>query len=257
MVKTFLLCVLCVLFTACSTAPIGDSSGSGGGSGIYTVTDTSESSTTSTSSRSSGSTSSTSTSTSTSTFTIITITTKTKTFGFKSYTTPEPDKQDLTPMYYILGIFFGLPISFGVVLSIFMMIKKIFIMCSDCCRARRDDCLQSRRRITSTFLTQQPSSENISSVIPINYGSNALNDNVLSMKPPVIIETSLNMFGKESEIYSLSKEECCICLDLLSNSSRGNPVTLQCNHNFHEICIQEWRSENNSCPLCRVEISIS
>jgi len=40
--------------------------------------------------------------------------------------------------------------------------------------------------------------------------------------------------------------ECCaICLEPLRETS----VQLQCNHFFHELCIQQWQQQN--CPLCR------
>lgn len=31
--------------------------------------------------------------------------------------------------------------------------------------------------------------------------------------------------------------------------------TLACNHRFHHHCIQEWFRRNNTCPLCRMQIT--
>ena len=40
-------------------------------------------------------------------------------------------------------------------------------------------------------------------------------------------------------------EGCAICLEPLGETS----VQLQCNHLFHEPCIQQWQRQH--CPLCR------
>ena len=28
-------------------------------------------------------------------------------------------------------------------------------------------------------------------------------------------------------------------------------VTLDCNHEFHAICMDTWKARSNTCPLCR------
>lgn len=39
---------------------------------------------------------------------------------------------------------------------------------------------------------------------------------------------------------------CPICLH-----KNEKPFSLDCNHSFHEECIQKWLNINNSCPICR------
>lgn len=50
-------------------------------------------------------------------------------------------------------------------------------------------------------------------------------------------------------------EECSICFEPMQNSTH---VSLECHHKFHKICLDRWvlHSQNNSCPLCRMNISV-
>ena len=47
-------------------------------------------------------------------------------------------------------------------------------------------------------------------------------------------------------------DECTICL----NGYKLNETkkTTDCNHIFHEECLEKWLTTNNSCPLCRTEL---
>ena len=46
---------------------------------------------------------------------------------------------------------------------------------------------------------------------------------------------------------------CRICLDDLC-STENNKMDLECGHSFHQNCLDEWRKENNTCPICRAEV---
>lgn len=49
--------------------------------------------------------------------------------------------------------------------------------------------------------------------------------------------------------------ECCICME---EYTPDDLVTdLPCNeaHYFHTKCIADWIKNNNSCPMCRTEIT--
>ena len=41
--------------------------------------------------------------------------------------------------------------------------------------------------------------------------------------------------------------ECSICFEDIKNERE----VLNCNHVFHEKCIEKWFSINHHCPLCR------
>jgi hypothetical protein len=43
-------------------------------------------------------------------------------------------------------------------------------------------------------------------------------------------------------------QECTICL--LTYTDETKKAT-ECNHIFHQECLDRWLQENNSCPLCR------
>lgn len=42
-------------------------------------------------------------------------------------------------------------------------------------------------------------------------------------------------------------KECCICFD-----KNTNPwIDLNCKHDFHQICLNEWLKQKRTCPICR------
>jgi len=44
---------------------------------------------------------------------------------------------------------------------------------------------------------------------------------------------------------------CPICMgDIIDNMH-----TTECNHVFHSTCLNTWKNENNTCPICRAEIT--
>jgi len=47
-------------------------------------------------------------------------------------------------------------------------------------------------------------------------------------------------------------ESCPICLENMDNISYVSVTN--CDHIFHNKCLNEWRSKNNNCPLCRKNI---
>jgi hypothetical protein len=49
-------------------------------------------------------------------------------------------------------------------------------------------------------------------------------------------------------------EECSICMD---NSIIHNWTKTRCNHYFHSQCITKWMEINNTCPICRADLSFS
>ena len=46
------------------------------------------------------------------------------------------------------------------------------------------------------------------------------------------------------------RRDCSICLEKLYS----NIIRLNCNHYFHEKCINDWQRRNNNCPICRARI---
>ena len=55
-----------------------------------------------------------------------------------------------------------------------------------------------------------------------------------------------------SDYFSKYNTTCSICLDIfLPNDNVRKP---NCGHIFHETCLSDWLRNNNTCPMCRVEI---
>lgn len=53
----------------------------------------------------------------------------------------------------------------------------------------------------------------------------------------------------DDRIVPISDQEgCCICLELFSSKSA---LQKACGHHFHRACIDQWLSQNETCPLCR------
>lgn len=81
----------------------------------------------------------------------------------------------------------------------------------------------------------------------------------------MLLEKLLCNYG-ESHVKN---EVCSICLEpFFNDSSRDSEVQLQylgkskemvnitsCNHIFHIYCLEVWRRENASCPICRTRIT--
>lgn len=53
--------------------------------------------------------------------------------------------------------------------------------------------------------------------------------------------------NENTDTISTNLKICSICLLKL----KKNEKSLNCNHMFHTKCIDEWISNNNTCPLCR------
>jgi hypothetical protein len=63
--------------------------------------------------------------------------------------------------------------------------------------------------------------------------------------------------NQNSEVNDVD-QVCCICLEkmlvLKDKESPQAKLTLDCGHEFHRECIQNWRSVNNICPIDRGEL---
>jgi Ring finger domain len=63
---------------------------------------------------------------------------------------------------------------------------------------------------------------------------------------------SLNYKSCPSCNLQENKEECSICLQQIDDSK--NITTEKCKHRFHQNCIDKWKNNNNTCPMCREEL---
>ena len=52
------------------------------------------------------------------------------------------------------------------------------------------------------------------------------------------------------------EDNCAICLNNLDNSSSSVAILRNCRHSFHQACIDQWRSVNQTCPMCRGTLTL-
>ena len=59
-------------------------------------------------------------------------------------------------------------------------------------------------------------------------------------------------FGREptKDELETADGQCAICHD-----SYDIPVALECNHIFCELCVGTWLTKEQTCPLCRAEVT--
>ena len=58
-------------------------------------------------------------------------------------------------------------------------------------------------------------------------------------------------YTPSNNVHLNSPELCSICLNRLDYGQ-----VLACDHVFHEKCIQEWKTYNPVCPLCRIDLHV-
>ncbi len=49
------------------------------------------------------------------------------------------------------------------------------------------------------------------------------------------------------------KNQCSICLEDITSKALDEKQ-LNCSHNFHKQCVDEWLKTNKTCPLCRTPV---
>ena len=48
---------------------------------------------------------------------------------------------------------------------------------------------------------------------------------------------------------------CTICLSPLHKRRQSKQLSCECRVIFHNICLQRWLNENNTCPICHTELT--
>lgn len=95
----------------------------------------------------------------------------------------------------------------------------------------------------------------------VNIIEERLRQNQNSNKPPASKEAidKLKKF-KMSEKYCkrndkgvLEQPTCCICICEIKKNEET--LLLPCGHMFHSKCIMNWLNQNNTCPVCRFELT--
>lgn len=68
-----------------------------------------------------------------------------------------------------------------------------------------------------------------------------------------IIEDLTESIIKDTSKLSSENKSCLICLEEYHNGEKA--IFLPCVHIFHPKCIKEWLTKQNSCPICKFELT--
>ncbi|EAR83908.2 zinc finger, C3HC4 type (RING finger) protein (macronuclear) [Tetrahymena thermophila SB210] len=60
---------------------------------------------------------------------------------------------------------------------------------------------------------------------------------------------------KQLSTSQIINQDCSICLDKLQTGQTVSIIT-ECQHYYHQECIENWFQCNKTCPLCRTQIFI-
>ncbi|KAG2287466.1 hypothetical protein Bca4012_032291 [Brassica carinata] len=69
----------------------------------------------------------------------------------------------------------------------------------------------------------------------------------ISLREPIGDDRRIEPMG----LKETSDIQCSICIEDFSDSHENIIWMPQCKHVFHQDCLFEWLSRQNSCPLCR------
>jgi hypothetical protein len=96
-------------------------------------------------------------------------------------------------------------------------------------------------------------------IIPLNYMGVVMS--VITRKIDVLDLHGIPQIKKSSsnkkrifDVLNLDKpqnEKCAICLEGLAKKVKK---TLDCSHQFHQVCVDEWVKKKADCPLCRQKV---
>ena len=72
---------------------------------------------------------------------------------------------------------------------------------------------------------------------------------------PININAKLSNLGKKVKSGILvDTDDCPICMDKMDKICTLSITN--CNHVFHNSCLNKWRIKNDCCPLCRTHINM-
>ncbi|BFG34139.1 hypothetical protein CerSpe_204130 [Prunus speciosa] len=71
--------------------------------------------------------------------------------------------------------------------------------------------------------------------------------------PPAEKKASSFRYTKNQAIATNTDSECSICLGEFKDGEKCRQ--LECEHAFHEECIDQWLRKKIQCPLCRATVS--
>ena len=84
----------------------------------------------------------------------------------------------------------------------------------------------------------------LSKICPRENTSNVMDENLIEE------EVMPNLITIQFD--EVIEKECIVCLEEFKETEKISK--LDCNHSYHDDCIQEWFQKDRSCPLCRYQV---
>ena len=85
----------------------------------------------------------------------------------------------------------------------------------------------------------------LSKICPRENTSNVMDENLIEEEEAMPNLTTI-------EFNEVTEKECAVCLEEFKDTEKISK--LDCDHSYHDDCIQEWFQKDRSCPLCRYQV---
>ena len=66
-------------------------------------------------------------------------------------------------------------------------------------------------------------------------------------------DDEIYMSDESEDDDDVDVDECCICTEPLHQDLVN---IAPCQHQFHQLCINDWLNKNMTCPKCRADVEI-
>jgi len=109
---------------------------------------------------------------------------------------------------------------------------------------RRADAVHNGAEEMSIIFGFEPSTTNLNNILSTTELDQHINFETINGN------TTIFLFRNENESIS---EECSICRHLLNDNDICRKIN-QCNHIFHQNCLDTWFNRHTTCPICRASL---
>ncbi|RVE74061.1 hypothetical protein OJAV_G00037750 [Oryzias javanicus] len=91
-----------------------------------------------------------------------------------------------------------------------------------------------------------------------NRPKTALPENRITTIPEITESFEKRLHLSDTRTVSLSDDDkvCLICHEDMRKSGGGGVQQLHCTHRFHKECMEQWLWKKQTCPTCRVHVSV-
>lgn len=114
--------------------------------------------------------------------------------------------------------------------------------------------LLPQRQIVDSYVHDGIRDSHINDVYENNFGQDYPQDYYSDDDDNNVTNIELVKFANVKK-ENIKDDACPICLSLLKEEQQTEEiVSTKCNHQFHNVCISQWNTYNEKCPLCRAKL---